>query len=160
LLEPWFKEHAEQHCSLKTVERYRQLVAYLQADFCAHDIAEVDPLVLEQEFNRLRANWRTSSVNARSEATQREDPSALLPQSFTPPSGRRSDGGSSGSTPWKPCNFPRVDQKEKEVLDTARQNVPGGDGLALDPPYRDVRGGYTVPSRRNARAAGRARVPV
>jgi integrase len=56
LLDAWFKEHAEQYCSPKTLERYRQLAAYLDADFCQNEISDIDPLAVEQELHRIHAS--------------------------------------------------------------------------------------------------------
>jgi hypothetical protein len=53
LLEAWLCEHAEPNCSPKTVERYRQLVAYMDADFRAIAITGEDALLLEKEVHRL-----------------------------------------------------------------------------------------------------------
>lgn len=53
LVSVWLTDHAERHCSPKTVERYRQLSAYLDAELCARDIRDIDPLILEKEWSRL-----------------------------------------------------------------------------------------------------------
>jgi len=53
LVSVWLTDHAERHWSPKTVERYRQLSAYLDAELCARDIRDIDPLILEKEWSRL-----------------------------------------------------------------------------------------------------------
>lgn len=52
-LEEWFKEHAEKHCERKTVERYRELAAYIPAEVLNLDLKHVSTLVLERMYNRL-----------------------------------------------------------------------------------------------------------
>jgi integrase len=49
----WFTEHAERHCSAKTVERYRQLWKYVSSKLAHIQLREMNPLTLERLYNRL-----------------------------------------------------------------------------------------------------------
>ena len=53
LLSDFFVEHAEKKLAQKTVERYRDLSAYLHPDLVAMPIADIRPLHLAKEWNRL-----------------------------------------------------------------------------------------------------------
>jgi integrase len=50
----WFREHAEQKCTLKTVERYRQLAAYIYPHIGAVRLQELSTLMLQRVFNKLK----------------------------------------------------------------------------------------------------------
>ena len=54
LLEEFCREHGDRNLQTRTVERYRDLVRYLSAELLAMPIAEVSPLHLTREWNRLR----------------------------------------------------------------------------------------------------------
>jgi integrase len=53
-LDEWLDQHASRKCSPKTVERYRQLLDYLQPDLTSVRLSKVTTLELEREYNRLR----------------------------------------------------------------------------------------------------------
>jgi len=53
LLQEFFAQHAEQKLAPKTVERYRQHVAYLDPDLRAMPLGEITPLHLSREWQRL-----------------------------------------------------------------------------------------------------------
>ena len=53
-LNEWFREHAPRRCTPKTIERYRQLAAYVLPDLGQVRIQELSALVLERVFNRLK----------------------------------------------------------------------------------------------------------
>lgn len=53
-MERWFTEHAERQCSLKTVERYRELLAYVLPQIGATQMQDLTALMLESLFNRLK----------------------------------------------------------------------------------------------------------
>lgn len=107
---------------MDTVEGCLQLVTYHRADFCAHDIAVVDPLVLEQEFNRLRSRGghhrKSHEARPLSGMTVRAVAS-ILHSAFR------------AALRWRFLRFnpieavqlPKIEQNEKEVLDTAQTNV-------------------------------------
>jgi integrase len=49
----FFRQHAEEKLAPKTVERYRELGAYLSPELLAMPLAEITPLHLSREWNRL-----------------------------------------------------------------------------------------------------------
>ena len=53
LLADFIAEHAEQKLAPKTVERYRQQIAYLHPDLLKMPLADIAPLHLSREWNRL-----------------------------------------------------------------------------------------------------------
>jgi integrase len=50
----WFRENAERQCSLKTVERYRQLVDYILPYVGSVKLQDLSALTLERTFNHLK----------------------------------------------------------------------------------------------------------
>jgi integrase len=63
LLAEFFVEYAEKKLASKTIERYREQTEYLHADLLAMPIAEIKPLHLAKEWNRLLesgGHYRTS----------------------------------------------------------------------------------------------------
>jgi integrase len=65
LLRDFFAEHAEKKLAKKTIERYREQAAYLQADLLAMPVCEINPLHLAKEWNRLLESggrYRTSGL--------------------------------------------------------------------------------------------------
>lgn len=63
LLENWFREYAERHCSLKTVERYRQLADYILPHIGAVKLTDLSPLILQRTFNEIKdrgGHYRTT----------------------------------------------------------------------------------------------------
>jgi len=53
-IEDWFREHAARQCTLKTVERYRQLVDYIAPHIGAVKLQDLSALTLERIFNHLK----------------------------------------------------------------------------------------------------------
>jgi integrase len=53
-IEDWFREHADRQCSLKTVERYRQLAEYMIPHIGSIKLQDLTGLSLERIFNRLK----------------------------------------------------------------------------------------------------------
>jgi integrase len=53
LLQEFFRQHAEEKLAPKTVERYRELAAYLAPELLAMPLGEITPLHLSREWNRL-----------------------------------------------------------------------------------------------------------
>ena len=53
-LQEWFKEHAERNCTPKTVERYRELTAYVLPHIGGIKLQDLSALTLERVFNRLK----------------------------------------------------------------------------------------------------------
>ena len=53
LLQEFFRQHAEEKLAPKTIERYRELGAYLAPELLAMPLAEITPLHLSREWNRL-----------------------------------------------------------------------------------------------------------
>ena len=56
LLKEFFAEHADKRFAPKTVERYRDHAAYLSPQLLAMPLAEITPLHLSREWNRLNAS--------------------------------------------------------------------------------------------------------
>jgi integrase len=53
LLEEFFREHGEKKLALKTLERYREQASYLSPALLGISLAEIMPLHLSREWNRL-----------------------------------------------------------------------------------------------------------
>jgi integrase len=53
LLEEFIRQHACENLAPKTVERYKEQVAYLAPELLAKPLAEVTPLILNREWTRL-----------------------------------------------------------------------------------------------------------
>jgi len=53
LLAEFMKQHAEENLAPKTVERYREMAAYLAPDLLAMNMTEITPLHLSREWTRL-----------------------------------------------------------------------------------------------------------
>ena len=53
LLREFFRQHAEEKLAPKTIERYRELAAYLAPELLAMPLREITPLHLSREWNRL-----------------------------------------------------------------------------------------------------------
>jgi len=53
LLQEFFRQHAEEKLAPKTIERYRELAAYLAPELLAMPLGEITPLHLNREWNRL-----------------------------------------------------------------------------------------------------------
>ena len=49
----FFRQHAEEKLAPKTIERYRELAAYLAPELLAMPLGEITPLHLSREWNRL-----------------------------------------------------------------------------------------------------------
>src|SRR5262249_20436899 len=50
----WLKEHADRNCTPKTVERYRQLAAYVLPHIGATKLQDLSAFMLERIFNHLK----------------------------------------------------------------------------------------------------------
>ena len=59
LLEEFFAQHVDGKLAPKTVERYHDQAAYLDPELRAMPIAEITPLHLNREWNRLLKQWRS-----------------------------------------------------------------------------------------------------
>jgi len=66
-LQEWFTEHAERNCTPKTVERYRELAAYVLPHIGATKLQDLSALTLERVFNRLKdaGGWNRKTKQAR-----------------------------------------------------------------------------------------------
>ncbi len=53
-IEEWFREHAARNCTPKTVERYRQLAAYVLPHIGMMRLQDLSALALERVFNHLK----------------------------------------------------------------------------------------------------------
>jgi len=63
----WVKEHAQRNCAPKTVERYRQLAAYILPHIGAAKLQDLSALALERIFNHLKdaGGWNRKAKTAR-----------------------------------------------------------------------------------------------
>jgi integrase len=52
-LQEFFRQHAEEKLAPKTIERYRELAAYLAPELLSMSLGEITPLHLSREWNRL-----------------------------------------------------------------------------------------------------------
>src|SRR6185369_6804218 len=60
LLSEFMKQHAEENLAPKTIERYREMAAYLAPELLAMNMTEIRPLHLSREWKRLlRCGGRT-----------------------------------------------------------------------------------------------------
>lgn len=66
-LEEWFREHAERNCSKKTVDRYRELAAYVLPHVGAIKLQDITALALERVFNQLKdsGGWNRKAKERR-----------------------------------------------------------------------------------------------
>jgi len=71
-LKEWFTEHAERNCTPKTVERYRQLAAYVIPHIGSTKLQDLSALTLERVFNRLKdaGGWNRKAKAARPLSTK------------------------------------------------------------------------------------------
>jgi integrase len=53
LFREFFRQHAEEKLAPKTIERYRELAAYIATELLAMPLGEITPLHLSREWNRL-----------------------------------------------------------------------------------------------------------
>src|SRR5258708_37184302 len=53
LLQEFFRQHKEEKLELKTIERYRELAAYLAPELLAMPLGEITALHLSREWSRL-----------------------------------------------------------------------------------------------------------
>jgi hypothetical protein len=53
LLAEFMKQHAEENLAPKTVERYREMAAYIAPELLAMNLTEIKPLHLSREWTRL-----------------------------------------------------------------------------------------------------------
>jgi hypothetical protein len=53
LLAEFMKQHAQENLAPKTVERYREMAAYISPELLAMDMTEITPLHLSREWTRL-----------------------------------------------------------------------------------------------------------
>ena len=66
----WFKEHAQRHCSPKTIERYRQLWKYAAPMLSGLQLREVSTLALERLYNRLMESGGKGRKKAERQTTK------------------------------------------------------------------------------------------
>jgi len=66
-IEEWFTEHAARQCTPKTLERYRQLAAYVLRHLGKVQLADLTALMLERLYNRLHDSGgkKGASLSAR-----------------------------------------------------------------------------------------------
>jgi integrase len=119
----WFHEHAQRHCSPKTAERYRQLWSYADPMLSGVQLREVNTLMLERLYNRLR----DSGGRVRSRKAKEATPNATRPLSAR--TVRHVAGlihvALNTAVRWKllkinpaaACQLPRLDRKEARALD-------------------------------------------
>jgi hypothetical protein len=52
LFREWFRQHAKEKLAPKTIERYRELAAYLAPELLAKPLGKITPLHLSREWSR------------------------------------------------------------------------------------------------------------
>ncbi len=101
LLEEFFSQHVDKKLAPKTAERYRQQAQILDPELLAMPLADITPLHLNREWNRL--------LQSGGRKRQDKTPRALSAKTVRSTSGRRiqrvlcepSSGDWSPSTPWR-----------------------------------------------------------
>jgi integrase len=121
-LTEWFREHAEQYCAPKTVERYRQLAAYVLPSIGPLQLRQISPFILERLYNQLR--------NCGGKRKGKEDSTGPKASRLSARTVRHVAGlvhvALGTAVRWKllqinpadACQLPRVEKKEARALDT------------------------------------------
>jgi integrase len=122
-IDEWLREHAEQHCAPKTVERYRQLAAYALPHLGTVQLADLSPLILERLYGRLLKEG--GRRQHRVEAGCKSEPAPLSAKTVRHVAGVI-HSALNCAVRWKliklnpadACQLPRVERKEAKALDT------------------------------------------
>lgn len=74
-MQEWLREHAEQNCAPKTVERYRQLAGYVLPQLGNVRLQDISTLMLERLYNALRKSGGKQKRHRK--AGEKEQPAPL-----------------------------------------------------------------------------------
>ncbi len=116
-LQEWLEQHADQHCSPKTVERYRQLATYLLPALSDVPRDQISPLMLERLYSRLRREGgKRSGKDGRGcpLAARTVRHAASLVHASLAAAVR---WGLLRTNPADACELPRVESRESRALD-------------------------------------------
>ena len=124
-MQEWFKEHAEQRCEKKTVERYRQLVRYVLPHLEGVPLRELSALTLERVYNQLRKAG--GKRKRRLKAGEKSEPAPLSAKTVRNIAGLVHIALSS-AVRWKllrvnpadACELPKLQRREARALDPSQ----------------------------------------
>lgn len=122
LLTEFIAEHAEKELAPKTVERYREMIPYLDEELRARPLDQVTALDLHREWNRLRESGghhrKTKAARPLSAKTVRNTAS-LVSSAF----GQAIFWGLCTANPARDSRPPRTKRKEPIALTIDQQNL-------------------------------------
>jgi integrase len=122
LLKEFFRQHAEGNLAPKTIERYRECVAYLSAELAEMPLAEITPLHLNCEWKRLLASGghsrKTKTPRPMSAKTVRNI-AGVVSSAF----GRAVKWGLVVVSPCTASEPPKVSKHRGIALTTAQQDL-------------------------------------
>lgn len=115
----WFKEHAEQKCTPKTVERYKELAAYTYPHIGHVALQDISTLMMQRILNTVKQsggkNRKTGKPRPLGPKTVRHI-GGLLHTAFN----TAVEWGLIRSSPVIIKNLPKVEKKEARALDPAQ----------------------------------------
>jgi integrase len=121
MIEEFCKEHADRNLAPKTVERYREMAAYLAPALLAMPVTEITPLHLTREWNRLRDSGghhrRTKAARPLSGKTVRNI-AGVVSSAFT----RCIKWGLAATNPVPNSDLPAIIRKEGIAFTTNQQD--------------------------------------
>ena len=122
LIEEFCKEHAERNLAPKTVERYREMARYLDPALLSMALADIMPLHLTREWNRLRDSGghhrRTREPRSLSGKTVRNI-AGMVSSAFA----RGVKWGIAALNPVQNSDLPKVRRKEGIAFTTSQQKL-------------------------------------
>jgi integrase len=122
LINEFCKEHAERNLAPKTVERYREMAAYLSAALLATPLPEISSLLLTREWNRLRESGghhrRTKTPRPLSSKTVRNI-AGVVSSAFA----RGVKWGLVASNPVPNSDLPAIQRKDGVAFSIDQQNL-------------------------------------
>jgi integrase len=118
-MDEWFREHAEQKCGEKTVERYKELVAYTYPHIGQARLQDVTVLMLQKVFNKIKEsggkNRKTGKARPLASKTVRHVGGVLHTAFQT-----AIEWGLIRTNPVIIRNLPKAERKEARALDAAQ----------------------------------------
>ena len=122
LIKEFCKEHAERNLAPKTVERYREMAAYLSPTLLATPLPEITSLLLTREWNRLRESGghhrRTKKPRPLSSKTVRNI-AGVMSSAFA----RGVKWGLVASNPVPNSDLPAIQRKDGVAFSIDQQNL-------------------------------------
>lgn len=110
-LDEWLDEHAAQHCSPKTVERYRQLARYVNPQLRRTELVKTSALMLERFYNRLRESGGKNGKPLSAKTVRHV--AGVVSAAFNTAVRWKLIP----SNPAAACRLPKVERREAKVLD-------------------------------------------